>query len=298
MVDALQQRAGGGCEEKEKVKLMKTSNMDLVDLFHRIKAGDSTAELQFLSLAAKTKIPEGFCVFPVVDVSGSMGGTPMAVAVTLGMLVAYAQHRQHQGRADRLVMTFDSNPRVYRLPDPFDGRYTVREVVESMQRKPAGLSTDFNKSMRLMLKELVRRKAENEEDLTPVLLVATDMQFDCANAPGAGEYESNLDALERDYAAAGIRMPIIVLWNLKGSSSSAAAAAAQPSRKNVVMLSGYNAELVEEFFGMLGSGQFRDLHADAEDEGADAAEQRPQLDTDEYVRRVLSSKMYQRLAMP
>lgn len=242
------------------------------------------------------RIPEGFCIFPVVDVSLSMTGTPMKGAIMLGLLVAYAQ-KEH------LIMTFSTQPCVYRLPKLF-GEYKVGDVIKSMQCKEAGLSTDFNLSMRLMLKELVRRKAEcpPEEEggcgaLTPVLVVGTDMQFD--HADGGGGYGSNLDAMEREYAAAGICMPLLVLWNMRGLYGGAVAA--QESRRNVVMLSGFNADLVEEFLGMLGSGKFKDVHVPCqEEEGATAVvdDKRPQLDTDQFVKMVLSSEMYNRCRMP
>ena len=293
---------------------VNTSNMDIVDLYDRIVAEDSSsvAELQFLSLIRKIKIPEGYSVFPVVDVSLSMQGIPMKAAIMLGLLLAYAQE-------EHLFMTFHTNPDVYCLPPLFgDERYLIKDIIISMHSKPWGGRTDFMKSMLLIRKELRRRKAEdpNANVKKPVLVVGTDMEFDEATQEGAIQYESNLDALERLYAAAGIEMPILVLWNMRGGISSAAA---QPSRRNVVMLSGFNADLLQDFFGMLERGAFEDARAgdavpaappaaeqqpslqgaeqDAGDEGEMRHEKmkKPELSTDAFIQMLLNSDMYQRL---
>jgi hypothetical protein len=56
---------------------------------------------------------QGCNVMAMVDVSGSMSGTPMEAAVALGTIVAYAQNRESP--YFRKVMTFDSTPVLYRL---------------------------------------------------------------------------------------------------------------------------------------------------------------------------------------
>jgi hypothetical protein len=43
------------------------------------EADETIAELQFLSIIKKTKIPKNICAIPIVDVSGSMSGIPMQV---------------------------------------------------------------------------------------------------------------------------------------------------------------------------------------------------------------------------
>jgi hypothetical protein len=246
------------------------------------------AALQFMSIIRATKVPKDFVIMPVVDVSGSMTGIPMEAGIALGLIVAYAQ--PESSPYSRMVMTFDSFPAIYKLrpifgPDKVD----VREVVKAVRNVPAGLSTDFNRCMDMMLHNLLRRKANpGDNECQPLLVVFTDMEFDYAD--GAGVYQTNLSRMECKYAEAGIPMPIIVFWNLRSSSPTTAA---ETSKKNVVMLSGFSAQLMQDFFEMLESGQFRDLHAEGQDSEEDEGE-KTDLNTDNFIKAVLESEMYRR----
>lgn len=55
-------------------------------------------------------MPSDTDIMPIVDVSGSMTGTPMEVAIALGMLVAYAQRDEKEAAYSRHFLTFDSTP--------------------------------------------------------------------------------------------------------------------------------------------------------------------------------------------
>lgn len=266
------------------------------ELLHDIEEGDSMAVLQFMSIIRKTKTPDCFFLIPVVDVSGSMAGIPMEAGIAMALIVAYSQP---EGSAfSRMFLTFDSQPSMYRLPPIFgEDAADLASVIKSLREKPAGLSTNFNLCMDMMLREMCRRRKEGKEcEGTPVLIVFTDMEFDSAD--GAGMYETNLKVMERKYQAAGIRMPLVVFWNLRGVPGSNAAAA-PASKKNVVMLSGFSTDLMEDFFAMLGSGKFRDVHIPNEMPCADEGEKEdnhggPELSTDEVLRTVLQTDMYRR----
>lgn len=211
------------------------------------------------------------------------------------MIVAYCQEDAESAFA-RLFMTFHHEPQIYMLPHVFGAEIPapdkkLLEVVNSMFNKPAGLNTNFNRCMDMMLAELLRRRIESETPIQPMLMVFTDMQFDSAHGSGGGNYETNLDATEARYAEAGIPMPIIVFWNVRGCGSQAAVAA-QPSRKNVVMLSGFSANLMEDFFKMLESGRFSDYRTESFDLSGE--EEENELDTNNVVRVLLESEMYGR----
>jgi hypothetical protein len=49
---------------------------------------------------------------PIVDVSGSMTGTPMEVAVAMGLIVAYCQEKNPDSAYKRMFLTFDRIPRL------------------------------------------------------------------------------------------------------------------------------------------------------------------------------------------
>jgi len=271
------------------------------ELLQDIEKGDSMANLQFLSVISKTKTPAGFSIIPVVDVSGSMSGQPMEAAIALALILA---HSQPAGSPfSRMFLTFDSEPRMYRVPPAFgEGAVDLAKVIASIRMKPSGLSTDFSKSMDMILSEMVRRQKEEDPHVDaelargpakPMIIVFTDMQFDSADE--GDEYETNLDVMENKYAAAGVPMPLIVFWNLRG----ARAAAAQASRKNVVMLSGFSTDLMDDFFDMLSSGTFRDVHAPCQSrDGDEDSGDVPELSTESVVRTALQSDMYRRYKMP
>jgi hypothetical protein len=69
---------------------------------------DQIAEMQLLSMILNTKVPTDVDLMPIIDVSGSMAGTPIQVAKALGIIVAYAQpvNNVYHG----LFLTFDSQP--------------------------------------------------------------------------------------------------------------------------------------------------------------------------------------------
>ena len=223
----------------------------------------------------------------------------------MGLVVSYCQGEK-DSCFSRLFLTFDEEPQMYRLPPIFGkGACKLADVITSMHNKPSGLNTNFSRCMDLMLAEMVRRRTEAEEEelctaqkKQPMFIVFTDMQFDSADSTG-GEYESNLDVMEAKFAEAGIPVPIIVFWNVRGCGSSAKAAA-QPSRKNVVMLSGFSTNLMEDFFNMLSEGKFLDQTVVSEDEDDEEknAREKQALNTDSVIERLLDSDMYRRYRMP
>jgi len=63
-------------------------------------------------LFSRTRIPPDTDVMPIVDVSGSMTGTPMEVAVAMGLIVAYCQEKNPDSAYKRMFLTFDRIPRL------------------------------------------------------------------------------------------------------------------------------------------------------------------------------------------
>ena len=149
------------------------------------------AELQFLSIIQKTRIPKGMCIMPVVDVSGSMSGTPIQVAIAMGLIVACCQDTAFA----RLFMTFHEYPCIYQLPHLLGpGAARLLDVADSMYSKPWGGATNFNLCMDMMLAELEERRGGGEAISRTMLMVFTDMQFDIADE--ASQYSTNLDVME------------------------------------------------------------------------------------------------------
>lgn len=98
---------------------------------------------------------------PLSDVSGSMSGTPMEVAISLGILISEITNEAFRG----LVMTFESNPRFHKL----DSSWSIVEKVQSLSRAPWGGSTNFKAAYELILDVALESKLDHKD--MPVIIV-------------------------------------------------------------------------------------------------------------------------------
>ena len=79
---------------------------------------------------------------PLVDVSGSMSGEPMEVAIALGILISEIAQESFRNR----VITFESNPRWHVL----DPKHDITQKVKSLKAAPWGGSTSIEKALELI----------------------------------------------------------------------------------------------------------------------------------------------------
>jgi len=115
---------------------------------------------------------------PLVDVSGSMHGQPMEVAIGLGILVAELTAPEFCDRC----LTFETEPRWVDLSDC----KTIHAKVQKIQSAPWGGSTNFEAACERILEAAVTAKLKPDE--IPDMIVFSDMQFDAA--AGGGFYGS------------------------------------------------------------------------------------------------------------
>ena len=80
-------------------------------------------------------------LIPLVDVSGSMYGTPLG-AMGPGLIISELTNEQYRDR----ILTFESNPRWHKV----NRETTISEKVESLLKAPWGGSTDFTKAMEMI----------------------------------------------------------------------------------------------------------------------------------------------------
>jgi Mg-chelatase subunit ChlD len=197
----------------------------------------------------------------IVDVSGSMSGTPMEVAIALGILVSELSDPAFANR----VITFDDNPTWCK----FEEGSSISEKVKTAQKAPWGGSTDFAKSYELILNVAVAAKL-NPEDI-PNLIVFSDMQFNQADHRSTGEWETHYERFKRRFEEAGMRVcgkpwpaPEITFWNLRGDTVGFPVDANAPS---VRLLSGFSPSLLK----LLMSGEPLEVEVEEEVEVNDAA---------------------------
>lgn len=178
----------------------------------------------------------------LVDVSGSMGGTPMEVAIALGLLVSEIASPAYSNRC----LTFSATPEWVEL----DESMTLPEKVEKMRRAPWGMDTDFEAATEKILQVAVNAKLSPDD--IPNLIVFSDMQFNEAREPYGRtptKWETHHERIVRRFKEEGVKVcgkewpaPHIIYWNLRGNTTGFPAKADTPG---VTMLSGYSPSLMK-----------------------------------------------------
>jgi hypothetical protein len=173
----------------------------------------------------------------MVDVSGSMEGDPMNVAIALGIRIA------ENSLLGKRVMTFSAKPTWVNL-EPYSDFISQVKVIREAEW---GMNTNFHAALDLILDAIVSNKMEPEDVQDMVLVILSDMQMDA----GDGSNKQVLyDTMKSKYEAAGIRVhgvpykpPHILFWNLR-SSSGFPTLSNQP---NTSMMSGFSPSLLNSF---------------------------------------------------
>lgn len=175
----------------------------------------------------------------IVDVSGSMDGIPMEVAIALGILVSELSDPAFANR----VITFHDNPSWCK----FEAGASIAEKVKTAQSAPWGGSTNFVKSLEMILDVAVKAKL-NPEDI-PNLIVFSDMQFNQADRNSGNQWETHYERIVRRFHESGMKVcgrpwpaPEITFWNLRGDTVGFPVDANAP---NVRLLSGFSPSLLK-----------------------------------------------------
>jgi hypothetical protein len=197
---------------------------------------DETVEAQWRTLVGKLKQAGSFSsALAVVDVSGSMSGIPMMVAITLGLIVADMTTGPFHNR----LITFDANPNWHVVEEDS----TLRDKVTAAQAMRWGCNTDMLKVFTLILNTAVSNKVK-QCDLPKTLFIFSDMQFDQATTGGAGQYKTTHATVKAMYKQHHYTPPSIVYWNLRGDTCSFPVCKDTP---DVAMVSGFSADLLKLF---------------------------------------------------
>ena len=165
----------------------------------------------------------------VVDVSGSMQGQPMEVAIALGILVAECTKGPYYGQ----VITFHENPTWHKLIGQ-----TLKDQVYHLQQAPWGGSTDMRKVFDLILQHAIHSQCQPDECIK-TLFIFTDMQFNQCDKT----WQSAFEYAQKQFNTHGYTLPQVICWNLRTSTSKCF-----PTTKNeegFVMLSGFSSELLK-----------------------------------------------------
>lgn len=143
----------------------------------------------------------------VVDVSGSMYGTPMEMAISLGL---YLAEKNHGAFANHFI-TFSDNPELVEVKG-----LDFYDKVRNIKRANWGMNTDINATFDLILNTAIKHKVP-QEDIPSRIFVISDMEFDEATSSHYwrnGVEKPNFQIIKEKFEKAGYTMPRLVFWNV------------------------------------------------------------------------------------
>lgn len=158
----------------------------------------------------------------IVDTSGSMSGTPMNVAISLGMYCA----EKAQGPFANHFITFESNPHFMEIEG-----VDFCDKVWRISRAPWGGSTNIEAAFDLML-NIARSSGCSQDEIPQNLIIISDMEFDSCVTSGPvsndrwgwgcrriENRQTLMETIEKRWNAAGYKMPNLVFWNVDARSN-------------------------------------------------------------------------------
>lgn len=171
----------------------------------------------------------------VVDVSGSMGGQPLNVAISLGLIISSLASEPYNNK----VITFSSNPNFVDIIG--DSLY---DKVKNINEIDWHQNTNIEKVFDLILNTAIMFNVEKEK-MIKYLFIFTDMQFDeAANNP---HKETLFQQIKKKYNDKNYDLPKLIFWNLRCSDTNNNAFPVTIDENNTCYLSGFSIELLKVF---------------------------------------------------
>ncbi len=225
------------------------------DVIRSMKNGDKTvANAQWAALPNYLEGSEEN-ILSVVDVSGSMDSvavsgsvTALDVAISLGL---YTSERIGGAFKDQFI-TFSGAPELLSVKGTLSQRY------DQMAKSSWAMNTDLGAVFKLILNAAVKGKVDQKEMPTKILILS-DMEFDaCVTTGGSGKtrgYSSSggspvsvsaMEFIEKEYAAAGYKVPQVVFWNLNGRAGNSPVTY---NKVGTALVSGFSPSIVKSVLG-------------------------------------------------
>eukprot|EP00210_Caulerpa_lentillifera_P008934 g8525.t1 len=170
----------------------------------------------------------------ICDVSGSMEGTPMKVAIALSLLVADLAEEPYKG----FICTFSATPELVRIPDS-----TLDVKVEATKRLDWAENTNVERVFDLILERALKHNLP-KESMIGRLFIFSDMQFEQASEDG----KTNFEAAKSKFNNAGYDLPQIVFWNLCAYNAfTGNTVPVVKYEENTALISGFSGQLLKLF---------------------------------------------------
>lgn len=171
----------------------------------------------------------------VIDVSGSMSGTPMNVAISLGMYMA----ERNDGAFKDHFITFSQRPQIVKIQGN-----TFVERVRNIERSDWGYNTNLQKVFDLLLNTAIKNNVPQEE-LPTKLFIISDMQFDTAVG---SRNDTFYEKMRKKYNEAGYELPKVVFWNVNGTWGQQSPVL--EDTPNVMLVSGFSQNVFKSLIEM------------------------------------------------
>jgi hypothetical protein len=176
-------------------------------------------------------------LLPICDLSGSMMGTPMDVALALGIYIS----ERNVGVYKNAFMTFSAKPELHVLEG------TLYQKLAQMNGANAGYNTNLVSSFNLILETAVKNKIPQSQMPTKVLVIS-DMEFDGTSAyqshlqkAASERFLTNYERIESHYRQAGYTMPSLIFWNVNGRQQNVPAT----TNNKVGLVSGFSPSILK-----------------------------------------------------
>lgn len=164
----------------------------------------------------------------VADTSGSMysgyGMTTRPIDVSTSLALYFAE--RNSGPFKDYFLTFSETPELVKVRGA-----TLEEKLRNIETATWGMSTNIERVFDTILRAAIQAGAD-ATDIPKVVYIISDMEF---NSVRGGTNETNYEAAQRKFRAAGFELPHIVFWNVASRNESVPATAAA---NNVTLVSG------------------------------------------------------------
>lgn len=210
---------------KQALELISNPNQDEIDLLNSQWRNNSLSTNGLGKMIA------------MIDVSQSMIGDPMNVAIALGIRIA------NKSIFGKRVMTFSNKPSWINLELHED----FVSQVEVIRRADWGLNTNLYAALDIILDSIIQSKLNPSEVSKMILVILSDMQIDKGDN---SDKKTLYETMTNKYKEAGIRIfgkpllpPHIVFWNLRSTSGFPSLS----NHPNCSMVSGFSPNLLNQF---------------------------------------------------
>lgn len=196
------------------------------------------SNLQWMRLVQDTKdtgkLPPSVSI---CDVSGSMEGQPMEVAVALSLLLSDIASHPWKNK----IITFSEKPQIVNVESGTMNNLGKR--VQDVLGMDWGYNTNFQAVFDLLL-DSAQLYNVKPVDMPQVLFCFSDMEFDCSRRCASScDWKTDYEQIREKYHNKGYDMPHIVFWNLRASRSKPVSS----SQPGVSMLSGFSSGMMKSF---------------------------------------------------